>query len=75
MQNAELPVKKRTSVVTNSSRLAKALLQRQCPGAHAHANTMGGRIKQCEAYPNAFFELVEKRYLREPKTTATSRPR
>ena len=58
VQDTVLPVKKRTSVVTNSKGLAKALLQRQCPGTHTHANTMGGRIKQCEVYPDAFCELV-----------------
>ena len=46
VQDVELPVKKCTSVVTNSSRLAKALLQRQCSGLPTHADTMGGRIKQ-----------------------------
>ena len=35
VQNAVLPVKKRTSVVTNSRRLAKALPQQHCPGLHA----------------------------------------
>ena len=54
VQDAVLPVQKRTSVVSNSKRLAKAPLQRQCPGVHTHANTMGGCIKQCEVYPDAF---------------------
>ena len=58
VQDTVLPVKKRTSVVTNSKRLAKALLQRQCPGVHTHADIIGGRIKQCEVYPDAFCELV-----------------
>ena len=60
-----MPVKKRTSVVTNSSKLAKALLRRQCLGIHEHANTMGGLIKQCEVYPDAFYELVCREVLSE----------
>ena len=58
VQDAALLVKKRTSIVTNFSKLARALRQRQCPGLHAHANTMGGKIKQCEIYPDMFCELV-----------------
>ena len=65
VQGTMQPVKKRTSVVTNSSRLAKALLQRQCPGFFEHANTMGGRIKQCEVYPDSFCELVCREVLSE----------
>ena len=65
LQNSVLLVKKRTSAVTNSKRLAKALLQRQCPGVHIPANTMGGRIKQCEVYPHAFCELVCREVLFE----------
>ena len=52
------PVRKRTSVVTNSKRLSQALKRKQCTGDHTHANTMGGKIKQCQVYPPAFCELV-----------------
>ena len=52
------PVKKRTSVVTNSVTLATELKRRQCKGDHVHANTFGGRIKQCEIYPEEFCELI-----------------
>ena len=65
VRGKELPVKKRTGVVTNSSSLAKALLQHQCSRLHTHANTMSGRIKQCEVYPDAFCELVCKEVLSE----------
>ena len=65
VQDELLPVKKRTSVFTNSSRLTRAPRQRQCPGLHAHANTMGGRVKQCEVYPDMFCELVCREVLSE----------
>ena len=52
------PVKTRTSVVTNSVKLAAELKQRQCKGDHVHANTFCGRIKQCEIYPEEFCELI-----------------
>ena len=65
VQGAVLPVKKRTSVVINFCRLTRALRQRQCPGLHAHANTMGGRIKQCEVYPDMFCEPVCREVLSE----------
>ena len=52
------PVKNRTSVVTNSVKFATELLQRQCKGDHVHANTLGGRIKQCEIYPEEFCDFL-----------------
>ena len=58
-ENGEwIHVKKPTSVVTNSEELATALEKRRCRGDHAHANTMGGKIKQCQEYPPEFCELV-----------------
>ena len=71
VQDAVMPVKKRTSVATNSKQLARALLQRQFPGTHTHANTIGGRIKQCEVYPDTSCELVCREVLSERIRTAT----
>ena len=53
-----MAVRKRTSIVTNSVELAEALRSRQRRGDHEHANTLGGRIKQCQVYPPEFCELV-----------------
>ena len=59
------PVKKRTSVVANSKMLIQALRMKQCKGDHTHANTMGGKIKQCQVYPPAFCSLLQAHVYRE----------
>ena len=61
----QTPVKKRTSVITNSVELIKKLKEHQCDGSHAHADTMGGKIKQCQVYPEEFCKIVIESVLGE----------
>ena len=66
------PVKKRTSVVTNSPTLARELKKKQCMADHEHANTLGGKIKQCEIYPEEFCEFVCKAVMSDKEVNAVS---
>ena len=72
VQDAVLPVKKRTSVVTNSSKLARALRQRQCPGLHAHANTMGGKINNARSIQTCSASLCAGKSLRSKPISTTA---
>ena len=69
------PVKKRTSVVTNSQTLARELKKKQCMADHEHANTLGGKIKQCEIYPEEFCEFVCKAVMSDKEVNAVSSAR
>lgn len=60
---AGLPVKKRTTIMTNSSRLASALRTRQCSRDHEHRPIEGSErgfsmSKWCQKYPPGLVELL-----------------
>ena len=60
--NAEqknLPVKKRTKVMTNSVALHSLLVQAQCRGRHAaHADLSNGLASECQVYPDKFCRII-----------------
>ena len=47
VRGMQVPVKKRTAIVTNFWRLASALRRSRCSQDHVHADTLGGQIKRC----------------------------
>ena len=54
----EVPAKKRTGVLTNSSAVASLLQGAQCRGEHWHMELTGGRAGPCQVYPDKFAKLI-----------------
>lgn len=48
------PVKKRTKIMTNSTRIAQRLRKAQCIKSHEHTHLINFKAKQCEVYPEEF---------------------
>ena len=53
-----LPVKKRTTIMTNSIRIAQRLRKAQCTNGHEHTQLINFNAKQCEVYPGKFCKDV-----------------
>ena len=62
--------KKRTSVITNSTVSANALMQRQRDGSHRHVWLENGRPKACEKYLDKFWQVVFAAIAKESKDIA-----
>ena len=52
------PVKKRTSIVTNSHAIATVIREAQCPGDHVHAHAINGKASECQEYTPKFCRLI-----------------
>lgn len=70
LDGINMPVKKRTGIMTNSPGLVKELRQRQCPRDHQHLVLQGGKAHECRIYPEEFCELVCKAVMREKNKTS-----
>ena len=62
------PVKKRTSIVTNSHAIATVLREAQCPGDHDHAHALNGKASECQEYTPKFCRLICEGIKRELDT-------
>ena len=57
-QGENMPVRKKTSIITNSSSLQLLLKEARCRRLHAHKPLLDGAAKACEIYPEKFCRLV-----------------
>ncbi len=64
----DVPAKKRTGVLTNSSAVAALLRNAQCRGEHWHMELVGGRAGPCQVYPDKFAKLICEGIKRELDT-------
>ena len=60
---AGMPVKKRTTIMTNHAGLAEQLQARQCPGDHTHRPIEGSErgysmSRWCQTYPAPLVEIL-----------------
>ena len=64
------PVKKRTRIMTNSTALHMILRHAQCRGDHEHADTLDGKVSECQVYPRKFCMMVCQAIKREVDNAA-----
>ena len=52
------PVRKRTSLLTNSQSIQLLLREAKCKQQHVHAHLLNGTAKECQIYPEKFCRIV-----------------
>ncbi len=52
------PVRKRTSLLTNSQSIQLLLREAKCKQRHVHAHLLNGTAKECQVYPEKFCRIV-----------------
>ncbi len=62
------PVKKRTSLITNSSAIHIIFKEAQCRGDHVHAEILSGKTAECQQYPEKFCKMICESVKRELST-------